>query len=112
MRRTIIAVLVLLALAAPESSRAAAPVFAASAEWQGGGAPAEGASTTLAVTVAVQEGWHVNSNVPLEDYLIPTTVRLDLPPGWTAEPAVFPPHREARSPSPRRPWPCSRGCSR
>jgi hypothetical protein len=71
-------------------------VFSASAEWQGGGAPAEGASTTLAVTVAVQVGWHVNSNVPLEDYLVPTTVRLDLPPGWTAEPAVFPPHREAR----------------
>jgi len=95
-RRMIVPILVLLALAAPESSRAAAPVFSASAEWQGGGAPAEGASTTLAITVAIQEGWHVNSNVPLEDYLVPTAVRLDLPAGWTAEPAVFPPHREVR----------------
>lgn len=95
-RRTIIAVLVLLALAAPEASRAAAPVFSASAEWQAGGAPTAGSSTTLAVTVAIQEGWHVNSNVPLEDYLVPTAVRLDLPAGWTAEPAVFPPHREVR----------------
>lgn len=93
-QRVIVPILVLLALAAPAPSRAAAPVFSVSAEWQAG-VPAEGGSSNLAVTVAIQEGWHVNSNTPLEDYLVPTGVRLDLPAGWTAEPAAFPPHREA-----------------
>ncbi|NCO69704.1 MAG: hypothetical protein GW878_04165, partial [Acidobacteria bacterium] len=68
--------------------------FSAHAEWESG-IPAAGAATAR-VTITVQSGWHVNSNRPLDEFLIPTRVELDLPPGWRAEPAAFPPHREVR----------------
>jgi suppressor for copper-sensitivity B len=35
----------------------------------------------LVARVAVDEGWHVQAHVPTYDYLIPTVLRLDLPPG-------------------------------
>jgi thiol:disulfide interchange protein DsbD len=89
--RTRFAAIVLTFLAGPA---AAAPVFTATAAWRPH-APAPGATARLVVTVDVQLGWHINSNKPLDEFLIPTKVRLDLPGGWTADPPLFPPHRLA-----------------
>jgi thiol:disulfide interchange protein DsbD len=94
MRRTVLVVVALVALAGAASGQDRT-VVQISAAWRDG-APAAGASATLVVTVAVSEGWHVNSNTPLEDYLIPTTLTLQLPAGWSADPPVYPAHREAR----------------
>jgi thiol:disulfide interchange protein DsbD len=74
--------------------RGSGPVFSASATWKDR-APAPGGSAVLTVTVDVQEGWHVNSSTPLEDYLIPTQVRLDAAPGWTVSAVEYPEHRLA-----------------
>jgi thiol:disulfide interchange protein DsbD len=71
---------------------AAGPVFSASASWQGAPPVASG-SAALQVAVTVQPGWHVNSNTPLDPYLIPTRVHLELPQGWQAEPPAFPPSK-------------------
>ena len=94
MRRNLLATLVLAAFAGSAAAQERA-VFSASAAWRDG-LPAPGASGTLVVTVEVNEGWHVNSNTPLEEYLIPTTVHFALPAGWSADAPVYPAHREAR----------------
>jgi suppressor for copper-sensitivity B len=49
-----------------------------------------GETARLAVLVDVESGWHVNSNKPTFDYLIPTEVSLDLPPGWPAAEPSYP----------------------
>jgi thiol:disulfide interchange protein len=51
----------------------------------------QGETARLAVLVDVEPGWHVNSNKPTFDYLIPTEVSLDLPPGWPAAKLSYPP---------------------
>ncbi len=79
-------------LAALPASAFSEVVFTAQAGWQPA-PPAPGAASTAVVTVSVDKGWHVNSNTPLEDFLIPTRVRLTLPAGWSADPPVFPEHR-------------------
>jgi thiol:disulfide interchange protein DsbD len=94
MRRIVVALLAAAVLACPAAAQDRT-VFTASASWRDG-LPAPGASGALVVTVAVDAGWHVNSNTPLEDYLIPTVVRLELPAGWSADAPVYPAHREAR----------------
>ncbi len=94
MRRSFLAILALAAWAGSAAAQERA-VFAVSAAWRDG-APAPGAAGTIVVTVEVKDGWHVNSNTPLEDYLIPTAVRLELPASWSAEVPVYPAHREAR----------------
>jgi thiol:disulfide interchange protein DsbD len=71
---------------------AATPVFTASAAWEGA-PPAVGASATVRIEVTVQPGWHVNSDAPPDPYLIPTSVRLRLPAGWSAGKPDFPPSR-------------------
>jgi thiol:disulfide interchange protein DsbD len=69
---------------------AAGPVFSATASLPGG-SPFPGGSAALKIVVTVQPGWHVNSNTPLDPYLIPTRVHVELPQGWQAEPPEFPP---------------------
>ena len=65
-------------------------MFSASAKWQAA-PPEAGASATLLVTVTVQPGWHVNSDAPLDPYLIATQVRFpDLPPGWSVAKPEYP----------------------
>lgn len=86
-----IAVLFLARLAMAEAD----PVFSVSASWEGEG-PREGRWSTLVVRVAVDEGWHVNSNAPLDPYLVPTVVTVTVPPGWTAEKPEYPRHRLMR----------------
>ena len=70
-------------------------VFSTTARWERD--PTAAPSTyTLAVAVTVDEGWHVNSHTPLSEDLIPTTLRLELPAGWSAGDPVYPKHRTAR----------------
>jgi len=55
-----------------------------------------GESLRLAVVVTVDEGWHVNTDRPGDDFLFPSSVTWDLPEGW-AEPAVtYAPGEELR----------------
>lgn len=76
-------------------SVAAEVVFSVAPKWERDGA-ATPTAYTLAVAVTVDEGWHVNSHTPLSEDLIPTTLRLELPAGWSAGEPVFPKHRTAR----------------
>lgn len=86
-------ILALLTLATPAVAQED-PVFAPSASWevndQGSG------RYTLLIKVSIDKGWHINSNAPLDSFLIPTTVRLDAPAGWQVGTPVFPRHRLAR----------------
>lgn len=82
-------------LATQAVAAGSAPVFAVTASWDGT-APQPGANATVVLRVTVAPGWHVNSNVPLDEFLIPTSVRLECPPGWRAEPPIFPPHSVVR----------------
>ena len=43
--------------------------------------------------MTVTPGWHVNSDAPLDPYLIPTRATLDLPRGWTANKPTYPPSK-------------------
>ena len=44
-----------------------------------------GGTARIAAKVTVEDGWHVNSNTPTFDYLIPTKLDLELPSGWPDE---------------------------
>lgn len=41
-----------------------------------------GNAFSLGVTLLIEGGWHINSNAPLDEYLIPTEVTWDLPGGF------------------------------
>ncbi|MDH4064411.1 MAG: hypothetical protein OEW19_08415, partial [Acidobacteriota bacterium] len=43
---------------------------------------APGDTVAIEILVEVAPGWHVNSNTPTYDYLIPTVAEVELPPGW------------------------------
>lgn len=49
-----------------------------------------GGSYSMLLHVTVDEPWHVNSDKPLEDFLIPTKISMDLPEGVSAGRLVFP----------------------
>ena len=57
-------------------------------------APAEpvsaGGEAVLAIELEIARSYHINSNHPLQDYLIPTSVEFDPSPGITFDEAVFP----------------------
>ena len=44
----------------------------------------------LAARLDVEPGWHVNSAAPLQDFLIPTRLTLELPDGWQAGEIIYP----------------------
>jgi thiol:disulfide interchange protein DsbD len=90
--RRSLSLIVTLALMAAVPANAAGPVFSAAASWLDG-PPVPGGPATLRVEVTVQTGWHVNSEAPLDPYLIPTSLRLELPTGWSAEKPRFPASR-------------------
>jgi thioredoxin:protein disulfide reductase len=50
-----------------------------------------GSSARLALKVTVPEGLHTQSNKPRDPLLIPTTLRVEEPPGVTVEEIVWPP---------------------
>ena len=49
-----------------------------------------GQTTSVAVIAVVQAGFHINSNKPIQDYLIPTRVELLEAPGFVLEKADYP----------------------
>ena len=49
-----------------------------------------GDTVRAAVVVKLGEGWHVNAHKPLEDYLIPTDLKLDPPDGITLKQTRYP----------------------
>lgn len=49
-----------------------------------------GRSFEVAVVAEIQQGFHINANKVLEDYLIPTTVEPDLPKGMKFVEAAYP----------------------
>jgi hypothetical protein len=54
-------------------------------------------AATLAVELRIRPGWHVNAEKPLQDYLVPTTVRLAASDrGWRIERMAYPAPREIR----------------
>jgi len=44
----------------------------------------------LTISLSIDEGWHINSNLPIQDYLIPTRVELNENASWVLEPVVYP----------------------
>src|SRR5262245_3945766 len=50
-----------------------------------GGSPAR-----IAALVSIEHGWHVHSNKPTLDYLIPTVLDLQVPVGWPEETIHYP----------------------
>ena len=94
MRRGLVVLLSLACVAMASRQSAAEVVFSAEAAWLQA-PPAPGGTATVVVTIAVDEGWHINSNAPLDEFLVPTRVLLTLPPGWTADAPAFPRHRLA-----------------
>jgi thiol:disulfide interchange protein len=54
------------------------------------GAYHPGATARIAVQASVPQGWHINAHEPLEDFLIPTVLRVDLPEGIRAVEVVYP----------------------
>lgn len=57
----------------------------------------------LAVVASIQPGWHVNSNTPLEDYLIPTEAAVAPAEGLSFSAPVYPPHKESKLPFSEKP---------
>ena len=51
-----------------------------------------GDTLRLAGRVTIEDHWHVNSNTPSYDYLIPTELTLTLPDGFAAPELAYPPH--------------------
>jgi len=53
--------------------------------------PQDTGAATLIIDLALSPGWHVNAHQPLQDYLIPTAVRLagDAP-GWRIDGIAYP----------------------
>ncbi|MCB1054433.1 MAG: thioredoxin family protein [Acidobacteria bacterium] len=49
-----------------------------------------GSSARVAVMLAVEDGWHINSDHPTLDYLIPTQATLILPEGWPEARLTYP----------------------
>ncbi len=55
-----------------------------------------GGQLKLAVKALIEEGWHINSNKPKEDFLIPTTIELDSASGLELTKLVFPEAEEIK----------------
>ena len=51
---------------------------------------APGSAAVVVARVTVEDGWHVNANVPTFDYLIPTELVLALPEGWKTAGITYP----------------------
>jgi thioredoxin:protein disulfide reductase len=49
-----------------------------------------GAAAQLAVTISIDEGYHINSNRPTDRNLIATALKLDRRPGLTTTPIIYP----------------------
>ncbi len=54
---------------------------------------APGDTARLAAVVTVEDGWHIQSNTPSLEYLIPTEFSLTTPPNWGTAEVSYPEHR-------------------
>lgn len=98
----------LLALPAPahaqsdSSASPPAPVDLVTLTVDAPASAAPGQSITATIRAEIRSGWHMNANPPSADYLVPTQVKLTLPPGFAARPVIYPKgelHRFAFDPS-------------
>lgn len=97
-RRTRAAALVLgAALVAASSSRSPAPIRRAEGLAAADGVPA-GASLEVAFRVRLEDGFHVNSHVPSQEFLIPTTLEVEPAGGLHFDEWIYPPGEERRFP--------------
>lgn len=55
---------------------------------------APGDTTILAVKATLDPRYHIQSNAPLEEWIYPTELELELPEGWLAGPVSYPPVEE------------------
>ena len=49
-----------------------------------------GTTAQISAQMTIESGWHVNSHKPTFEYLIPTVLDLELPPGWADETVQYP----------------------
>ncbi len=49
-----------------------------------------GGSLELTITIEMEHGWHINSNAPLEDWLIPTELVVDAPDSFSLTAVTYP----------------------
>ena len=49
-----------------------------------------GGTAQITVIIEVDEGYHINSNRPLEKYLIATSLKIERTAGLTATPVIYP----------------------
>ena len=49
-----------------------------------------GSKFDLAVSVNIEKSWHINSNSPIESYLIPTSISIDTANGFILQNVVYP----------------------
>ena len=57
---------------------------------------APGEAVSIVVHATVRAGWHVNANPASADYMVPTEVKLTLPPGFSPRPVRYPAGEEHR----------------
>ena len=57
----------------------------------------------LAIVATIAPGWHVNSDKPLEDYLIPTEAAVAPVEGLSFTAPAYPPHKEQKLPFSEKP---------
>jgi thiol:disulfide interchange protein DsbD len=74
------------ALATQSAGAAVTPLRASIAT----GALEAGGSTTVTLSISIDEGWHINSPAPNQKFLIPTRLEWKLPLGIQAAPPEFP----------------------
>ncbi len=102
--RRFAAALVLLVLALPAAAQVGGPPEVLSLRLAAdAGKIVAGGSFRVAVVATIAPGWHVNSNAPLEDYLIPTEAALVAVEGLTFGPPAYPAHREVKLPFSEKP---------
>jgi len=52
-----------------------------------------GTSVRVAIELTLSEGWHVNSNKPLDEFLIPTVLTFAEDPAYAVEKVIYPEHK-------------------
>ena len=56
----------------------------------------QGGTAQVAIAIAIRAPWHVNANQVTEDFLIPTDVTIEAPPGITVRGIVYPKYVEKK----------------
>ena len=91
-RKTIVAIAVALCLSAATGGQFRPPPKASLDAVTDLTSYAPGTSVRIAAVIAVDDGWHIQSNTPSFEYLIPTVLALELPEGWSQPEVSYPDH--------------------